>query len=337
MRALIKLTIIAAVAGALVLGWNWFRYQDFITRWLNVGTEGVYFEITPGAPLKKVARDLEQEGIISDAVLFVWMAKIKGVTEKVRAGEYFVEPRSTPPQLLEKMVTGKIYLHELTVVEGWTFRQMMEQIRAHDAIEHTLDGLDDSAIMARLGFANEHPEGRFYPETYYFPRGMTDVAFLQRASNAMSERLTLEWQKRSPGLPLKSPYEALILASIVEKETAVESERSQIAGVFIRRLKKKMLLQTDPTVIYGLGEKFDGDLRSRDLKQDTPYNTYTRKGLPPTPIAMPGGDAIHAALHPDSGKALYFVSKGDGSHHFSDTLEEHNKAVIEYQLKGKKK
>ena len=191
--------------------------------------------------------------------------------------------------------------------------------------------------MERLGHAGEHPEGRFLPDTYHFPKNLTDVAFLKRAYDAMTQTLAREWEGRAVGLPLKTPYEALILASIVEKETGLASERQAIAGVFVRRLNKGMRLQTDPTVIYGMGDRYKGNIRKSDLQEDTPYNTYRRFGLPPTPIAMPGRDAIHATLHPDDSKNIYFVSRGDGSHHFSATLEEHNNAVIKYQLKGRKR
>jgi len=218
-------------------------------------------------------------------------------------------------------------------VEGWNFKQMRVAIAGQQALEQTLVELSDQEIMQRLGYADEHPEGRFLPDTYHFPKGTTDLAFLKRAYQAMQGLLDAEWEQRDPGLPLNSPYEALILASIVEKETGLASERPEIAGVFVRRLKKGMKLQTDPTIIYGMGESYKGNIRRRDLKQDTPYNTYLHKGLTPTPISMPGADALHAVLHPKEGKSLYFVAKGEGSHQFSKTLVEHNRAVRKYQLK----
>jgi UPF0755 protein len=218
------------------------------------------------------------------------------------------------------------------LIEGQTFKEMLALIRTNDNLVHILDGAGAQEIMTRLGHAGENPEGRFLPDTYHFPQGTTDLSFLQRAYNAMEHCLAEQWAKRDAGLPLNSPYEAVTLASIVEKETGLAEERPRIAGVFIRRLQKGMRLQTDPTVIYGLGKRFDGDLRASDLRADTPYNTYTRDGLPPSPIAMPGIASIRAVLHPAKGDALYFVAKGNGSHYFSRTLKEHEDAVQKFQL-----
>jgi UPF0755 protein len=223
--------------------------------------------------------------------------------------------------------------HALTIIEGWTFKQLMAAVRRHQALTQTLAGVEEQEVMSRLGLEAMHPEGWFYPDTYHFPKGTTDAEFLRRAHQRMTTFLQTAWEKRDKDLPLDSPYQALILASIIEKETGVPSERSKIAGVFIRRLRKGMRLQTDPTVIYGMGERYDGNIRRRDLVTDTPYNTYVHKGLTPTPIAMPSGMAIEAALHPEDGTALYFVATGDGGHHFSNTLEAHNEAVRKYQLK----
>ena len=231
------------------------------------------------------------------------------------------------------MVVGDVISHRFTLVEGWTFRQVLAAIGENETLRHTLEGLPEKEIMRRLEYPGERAEGRFLADTYQFPRDSTDLALLARAYDAMQTFLQAQWRNREPGLPLKDPYEALILASIVEKETAVAAERPQIAGVFVRRLQKGMKLQTDPTVIYGIGEKFDGNIRRRDLTRDTPYNTYTRNGLPPTPICMPGRAAIEAVLHPAPGKTLYFVAKGDGTHYFSATLEEHTRAVRKYQLR----
>ncbi len=332
---LFKLIGALILAASLFGGWQLMRYQAFVQGTLEVGPEGAVVAVRPGMSLRSVAGSLEREGLISDAQLFIWMARLKGAAQNIRAGEYRVESGMGPPALLDRMVSGQVVQHALTVVEGWTFRQMLDAMHKSPHLDHTLAGLGDSEIMARLGRAHEHPEGRFFPDTYHFPRGMTDLEFLKRAYRSMSERLEAEWANRKEGLPLKGPYEALILASIVEKETGVPEERPEIAGVFVRRLLKGMRLQTDPTVIYGLGEAFDGNLRRRDLRAENPYNTYRIKGLPPTPIAMPGGDAIHAVLHPKDGKALYFVARGDGSHQFSATLTEHNAAVVRYQLKGR--
>ncbi|MEO6697256.1 MAG: endolytic transglycosylase MltG, partial [Gammaproteobacteria bacterium] len=246
--------------------------------------------------------------------------------------EYEIKPGVTPLQFLDQLVAGQVIEYSLTVVEGWTFRQLRQEIEKHPSLTKTLINLSDSQLMEKLGWPGEHPEGRFYPDSYHFPKGATDASFYQRAYRTMQDYLDKEWVSRDPNLPLKTPYEALIMASIVERETAVPSERPTIAGVFLRRLQAGMKLQTDPTVIYGLGIHFDGNLHRRDLEKDTPYNTYTRTGLPPTPIALPSAAAIHAVLHPEQGNALYFVARGDGSHEFTDNLMQHNKAVQKYQV-----
>ena len=271
--------------------------------------------------------------IIDDPWLFILLAKLKGVETRVRAGEYEIEAGMTPDNLLEKFTQGNAIQYSFTVIEGWSFRQMLTELTNDPIIVHTLDGKTNQEIMDLLGYPDQHPEGLFFPDTYRFPKGTRDVDFLRRAYQVMQKHLTREWNQRAGDIPLKSSYEALILASIIEKETGAGFERPLISGVFTRRLKKKMRLQTDPTIIYGLGDKFDGNIRFRDLKKDTPYNTYLHAGLTPTPIALPGLDAIHAALHPAKTEALYFVSKGDGTHQFSATLEEHNAAVKRYQLK----
>jgi len=338
MRSLIfKLAGAALVSASFVAGWILLDYRDFLRTPLEVGPSGATFTVEPGTSVAKLARELKRRGAIGNARYLVWLARLEGDAANIKAGEYEIEPNTRPEALLTMLVSGRVKLHSLTVVEGWTFHQMLTEIERSNALKHTLKGLTDAQIMERLGKPGEHPEGRFYPDTYRFPRGTTDAAFLRRAYDTMARRLAQEWQDRADDLPLKSPYEALILASIVERETAVPEERERIAGVFIRRLERGMRLQTDPTVIYGLGPKFDGNLRLKDLRHDTPYNTYTRAGLPPTPIALPGGASIHAALHPAPGKALYFVARGDGTHQFSDTLAEHNRAVIKYQLGGKRR
>lgn len=270
--------------------------------------------------------------IINDPWLFILLAKVKGVETRVRAGEYQIESGMTADDLLEKFTQGSAIQYSFTVIEGWSFRQMLAAIAEDPVIEHTLQGKSNQEIMALIGHPELHPEGMFFPDTYRFPKGTSDLDFLQRAFQVMQNHLTREWDQRDEDLPLKSKYDALILASIIEKETGAGFERPLISGVFIRRLKKNMRLQTDPTIIYGLGEEFDGDIRFRDLKKDTPYNTYLHAGLTPTPIALPGLEAIRAALHPAKTDALYFVSKGDGTHHFSATLDEHNTAVRRYQL-----
>ncbi|MFA5627523.1 MAG: endolytic transglycosylase MltG [Thiohalomonadaceae bacterium] len=319
--------------GSLLLGWFWLGYQSFINAPLQNVEAGLEFEVHPGASLTRVARQLEDAGHISSARYFIWMTRLSGHAHQLHAGEYSLEADMTARQLLQNMVDGRVRLYALTLLEGWNFHQVMTAVRQSPYLKQALAGLTDGELMARLGYPEVHPEGRFFPDTYHFPRHSSDVDFLRHAYLQMQEVLAYEWQQRSEGLPLNSAEEALVLASIIEKETGLASERAAVAGVFVRRLQKGMRLQTDPTVIYGRGSDFEGRLRRLDLTTDTPYNTYTRHGLPPTPIAMPGRDSIHAALHPADGKALYFVSRGDGSHQFSATLEEHNRAVQIHQLK----
>jgi UPF0755 protein len=329
-RLTLSLVGVAVVALAVAA----FQYRQFSVTPMAIQQEYA-LHVTPGSNLRRVAEQLQRDGLIEDALLLRALGRISGQASQIKAGEYRLAPGTTPPQLLAQLVAGEVVQYSLTLIEGWNFRQLMDAVRSHGALEQTLDGLSDAQIMAKLGAPELHPEGQFYPDTYQFPRGTTDLAFLQRAFDHMQQRLAAEWAKREPGLPVESPYEALVLASIIERETGVPSERQRIAGVFVRRLQQGMRLQTDPTVIYGMGERYQGDIRYSDLRRDTPYNTYTRHGLPPTPIAMPSGAAIHAALNPAKGKELYFVSRGDGSHHFSASLKEHNAAVRRYQLGGR--
>jgi UPF0755 protein len=303
---------------------------------IAVAGEPIVFLIRSGSNIKSIAHDLTRQKIIEDPWLFILLAKVKGLETRVQAGEYEIEPGLTADQMLLKFAAGSAIQYSLTIIEGWSFRQMLAAVAADPVIEQKLGDSTDAEIMQILGYPDQHPEGMFFPDTYRFPKGTSDIAFLQRAYQVMQDHLQREWQQREPGLPLKTSYEALILASIIEKETGAEFERPLIAAVFIERLKRKMRLQTDPTIIYGLGESFDGNIRSRDLKKDTPYNTYLHAGLTPTPIALPGLESIRAALHPAEGKALYFVSKGDGTHQFSATLKEHNAAVQRYQLNKSK-
>jgi UPF0755 protein len=253
----------------------------------------------------------------------------------VHAGEYEIAAGTTPKQLLLKFVSGEVLLYSMTIVEGWNFRELMAAIQASTLLEHTIVYEDWPATLEAFKAEATHPEGLFLPETYRFPKGTTDTGLLQQAFDLMQTTLDDEWAGRDEGLPIAAPYEALILASIIEKETALAAERPRIAGVFTRRLQKRMRLQTDPTVIYGIGVDFNGNLTRRDLRTDTPYNTYTRRGLPPTPIALPGKAAIHAAVHPEAGNELYFVATGlgDGSHKFSETKAEHDAAVQEYLVR----
>ncbi|EGW53419.1 endolytic transglycosylase MltG [Candidatus Endoriftia persephone] len=318
---------------SLLIAWAWMEYQQFQEMPLNLPADGLLYQLDQGDTVRQLAVDLKQLGVIDQPLLLRLLARQSGLASRLKAGEYRIPAGTTPIELLELLVAGKVTHYSLTLVEGWTFKQMMAAIDRDPVLLHTLRGATDVQIMQQIGHANEHPEGRFFPDTYHFPKGTSDLDLLRRAYARMRETLEQAWQQRQPELPLKSPYEALILASIVERETGLPEERPQIAGVFIRRLQKRMRLQTDPTVIYGMGERYDGNIRRRDLKQDTPYNTYVHAGLTPTPIAMPGAAAIEAVLHPAEGDALYFVATGNGGHKFSATLEAHNQAVRKYQLK----
>ena len=325
--------ILAAILLVAILVFQLLRFQHGS---IALPQQPTIFLIKSGSNIKSIAQDLSRQRIIDDPWLFILLAKVKGVETRVRAGEYKIVAEMTPDDMLEEFTQGNAIQYSFTIIEGWSFRQMFAAIADDPIIEHTLEGKTNQQIMSLLGYPDQHPEGMFFPDTYRFPKGTRDVDFLRRAYQVMQNHLTREWNQRDTELPLNSSYEALILASIIEKETGAGFERPLISGVFIQRLKKNMRLQTDPTIIYGLGEKFDGNIRFRDLKKDTPYNTYLHAGLTPTPIALPGLEAIRAALHPTKTEALYFVSKGDGTHHFSATLEEHNAAVKRYQLKGRK-
>ena len=332
-KRLFAWSLLAAALLIAVLVYQLLRFQ-YST--IEVADEQTVFLIKSGSNIKSIAQDLTLQKIIDDPWLFILLAKLKGVETKVRAGEYQIGSGQTAEELLEKFTRGNSVQYSLTIIEGWSFRQMLAAIVEDPIIENTLGDKNDQEIMNLLGYSGQHPEGMFFPDTYRFPKGTRDIEFLRRSYQVMQRHLTREWDQRDVGLPLNSSYEALILASIIEKETGTGFERPLISGVFTQRLKKNMRLQTDPTIIYGLGEQFDGNIRFRDLRKDTPYNTYLHAGLTPTPIALPGLDAIRAALHPAKTDALYFVSKGDGSHHFSTTLEEHNAAVNRYQLNHRK-
>jgi UPF0755 protein len=293
------------------------------------------YMVEPGTSLKSFARMLHREKVLPDAHVLVWIAALKGQSRELKAGEYRFRKGMTAMEILEQVTAGRVVEYPLKIVEGWNFKQVLEAMHAAPKLTHTLQGMNPKQIMAMLGYPNVHPEGRFFPDTYYYPAGMSDLLILQRAYQKMDKILDEEWTNRVSELPYKTRDEALTMASIVEKETGKPEERPMIAGVFVHRLRKGMKLQTDPTVIYGLGDKFNGNLTLAHLRTPTPYNTYTMKGLPPTPIAMPGREAVRAALNPENTRALYFVSRGDGSHVFSDTLEQHNAAVVKYQLKGR--
>jgi len=330
------LTLIILIGAALAV-WQWYAVNRYMQTPMRVDANGYVLTVESGSHLGRILQQLKQDGVIDNLLYIKIYARLYNLAQKIHVGEYQITPTMTPATLLTDLNTGKVIQYSVTIVEGWTFRQLLEHIRDIPYMTHTIQDMDDDAVMSAIGYPDQHPEGRFMADTYYFPRGLTDVDLLKRSYISMQEYLDKTWPLRDVGIPIKTPYEALILASIVEKETGLASERRMIAGVFSRRLQKHMRLQTDPTVIYGMGEQFKGNIRRRDLQADNPYNTYQRFGLPPTPIALPGKDAIDAVLHPDDGDALYFVSRGDGSHHFSATLEEHNDAVIRYQLKGRKR
>jgi len=331
-----KKIITVSIFIALVLsGWVWTSYQQALDNTLNLKTSEIDYSIKSGSTLTAVIYDLANKKIIKHPRYLLLYARINGLSKEMQAGDYRLTQNLTALDFLDNIFKGKVIQYSLTIIEGWSFKNLIDEINKHPHIKHTIGKLSREEIMERLGLAGQHPEGQFLPDTYHFPKQLTDIEFLKRAYISMQKVLKEEWNNRAVGLSYKTPYEALIMASIVEKETGLAKERDQIAGVFLRRLDKRMRLQTDPTVIYGMGDKFKGNLRKRDLLRDTPYNTYRRRGLPPTPIALPGREAIHAALHPAEGNALYFVSRGDGSHVFSATLKEHNKAVIKYQLKGR--
>jgi UPF0755 protein len=321
--------LLAAVAVAGVL---WVEYQRFADTPVATDDDGVVIEIESGTGLRALALRLADDGIISDPNFFLALAYQEGLHDRLKAGEYLAEPGMRPAELLRLFASGRSIQYPVTLIEGRTFREAIEGLADHPFLTHELDGLSDEEIMTRVGIDERHPEGWLFPDTYLVDRGSSDVELLQRAHRQMKSVLAEEWERRASDLPVVTPYEALILASIVEKETGLAEERPTIAGVFVRRLQRGMRLQTDPTVIYGMGEAYDGNIRREDLRRETPYNTYVIDGLPPTPIALPGREAIHAALNPADGDALYFVARGDGSHHFSATLDEHNCAVRHYQL-----
>ncbi len=326
---LARITWVLALTVLLTVLFVGARYRSFLASPLLLPEQGMELIIEPGTSYLAMVQELNHLGVTS--TVWPWRLMEKLQRRVIRAGEYHLPAGLLPAQWLKKLSSGDVIVHHFTIIEGWTFRQLREAIAAEPLLEPRLAGVADTEIMSLLGHTEQNPEGRFLPETYQFIRGDTDLNLLIRAWDAMDEALEHAWQNRQQSLPLASAYELLTLASIIEKETGLAGERSRIAGVFIRRLAKGMRLQTDPTVIYGLGEAFDGNLRHRDLAHDTPYNTYTRHGLPPGPIALAGRAALLAAANPADGEELYFVAVGDGSHYFSKTLEEHNRAVARYQ------
>ena len=325
-RALIILLLLAAAAAG---GAWWWLNQP-----LQLSQPNLELEIEPGTTPRGVAQSVVKAGVQTDArLLYAWF-RLSGKDRSIKAGNYELSAGLTPYELLQKLARGEESLRALTLVEGWNWRQVRAALAREEFLKQDSAGLSDEALMAQLERAGVAPEGRFFPDTYTYAKGSSDIAVLRRALHAMDRRLADAWAMRAANTPLKSADEALILASIVEKETGRAADRPQIAGVFTNRLRIGMRLQTDPTVIYGVGASFDGNLRKRDLQTDTPWNTYTRTGLPITPIAMPGKAALMAAVQPDQTKAIYFVAKGDGTSHFSATLDEHNRAVNRYQSGG---
>ncbi len=296
----------------------------------------VQFSISAGSSLRGAAQQMADAGVIKSAVAFEILARLFGNPKNIKPGNYELETGVTPLDLIDKISRGNYSALAITFVEGWSFRQVRKTLDDHAALRHDTQGMSDIDILQRLGIVETAAEGLFFPDTFHFSTGVSDLNILRRSYELMQKHLRIQWEERMPGLPLATPYEALILASIVEKETGKSVERSIISAVFLNRLRLGMKLQTDPTVIYGLGERFDGNLRKQDLLTDGPYNTYVRVGMPPTPIAMPGLASLHAALHPASTDALYFVAKGDGSSHFSNSYEEHDRAVTKYQRSGKR-
>ncbi len=327
LATVLVLLVLAGIAAAA--GYHWLRNNYEAP---GPATALGRLEVAPGTSLRSVLTRLESAGLLRNARAVAWYLRLQGEHPKVESGTYEIPARASPEQILQLFAEGKVVLEQVTVVEGATFADFLAVLAAAPHVQHTLKGKTPAEVMTALGHPGENPEGRFFPDTYRFAAGTADTVILGLAYDAMQRELAAAWQVRSNGLPLESAYQALTLASIVEKEAALKSERAAISGVFVNRLKKGMRLQSDPTVIYGLGDDYDGSVHTRDLQTDTPYNTYTRDGLPPTPIALPGRDSLLAAVQPEDTGALFFVATGagDGAHHFSRTLEEHNQAVQAY-------
>ncbi|MFC4862907.1 endolytic transglycosylase MltG [Pseudomonas sp. JS3066] len=319
------------LAGLLVAFAGW-QQRVTLEQPLNISAERM-LEVPTGATPGGLLNRLEAEGVLNNAFWLRQYWRFNLANESLHSGEYRLTPGMRAADLLALWQQGDVVQYSLTLVEGWNFRQVRAALAKQAKLEQTLVDVSDAEVMARLGRPGEYPEGRFFPDTYRYVRGTRDIDLLKQARDRLDQVLAEEWSKRADRLPYNDPYQALIMASLVEKETGVPTERGQIAGVFVRRLNSGMLLQTDPTVIYGLGERYNGNLTRDHLREATPYNTYVISGLPPTPIALAGREAIHAALHPAAGKSLYFVARGDGSHVFSETLGEHNQAVRDFQMK----
>ena len=327
MHILKRITLVVLVAASLFVGWFAYHVQDPV----QIPITPYELSIKPGSSLRTVAKQLAGAGALHDTWSFILLSRLMGYSSLLKAGDYELTESISPWQLLKRVTNGDVNQSEVRFIEGWTFSQLRKTLNEHPALRHDTAGLTDSEVMQLIGASETMAEGLFSPDTYYFVRGNSDVAILKRAYHAMQNNLNAAWTGRATNLPLTDSYQALILASIVEKETGRESDRTNVAGVFINRLRIGMRLQTDPTVIYGLGDKFDGNLRKKDLLTDQEYNTYTRSGLPPTPIALPGMASIQAALNPAKTSSLYFVGKGNGESHFSSNLTDHNRAVSKYQ------
>jgi len=328
LKTLIPLLLIIAVSA------SYYEYERFISTPINV-TNGETVTIEPGSNLQQISTWLTQSGITDFPSSYLyWYGRYNKSAHLIKAGEYRLNPSDTLPELLTQFINGEVVQHAFTIIEGMTSQQLLDALKADKRLTQSLKTNSLKEIMLMMDGNNRHGEGEFAPETYYFSAGTTDKAILKRAYQLMQDNLAEAWLNKADNLPYKTPYEALIMASIIEKETGNAAERPEIAGVFVRRLQKGMRLQTDPTVIYGMGTQYNGNIRRKDLRRDTPYNTYTRPGLPPGPIALPSKASIVAALNPAEGNTLYFVAMGqEGRHAFSKTLAEHNKAVRKYQLK----
>ena len=313
-----------AIASSTWLYW-------YATQPLDMGVLPKTFSITPGTSLQGLAVQLKKSGIVNSPLSFRLLGRLLDKSTGLKAGVYEINRPLTPLALYEKIERGEVTQAAVQFIEGWTIREVRAALKQQVSLSHPSEAMDDAQLLTAIGATEGHVEGLFFPDTYFYVPHTTDIDILRRAYRTQRDKLAMEWKGRAPGLPYRTPYEALIMASIIEKETGVAEERSRIAAVFLNRLNQGMRLQTDPTVIYGLGANFDGDLRKDDLLRDTPYNTYTRSGLPPTPIAIPGVAALHAALHPDESDALYFVARGNGTHVFSSSLDAHNRAVNRYQ------
>lgn len=331
MRTLKRLLLLILSITVLFIGWFYLHVHSNVT----LPTTPYQFSIQPGSSLKQVSQQLADAGVIPSKWSLIVLARYLDQESAIKAGDYQLSGNLSQRALLEYLIKGDAKQNEIKFLEGWTFAQLKKTLNEHPSIKNTTAHLSDQEIMQRIGANETAAEGLFFPDTYYFIKGSSDIEILQRAYQSMQNHLQVSWASRMESLPFTTPYEALILASIIEKETGVEGDRAEIAGVFVNRLRKGMRLQTDPTIIYGLGEQFDGNLRKKDLLADQEYNTYTRAGLPPTPIALPGLASIRAALNPAKTDALYFVAKGNGESQFSTNLADHNKAVNKYQKQQK--